>query len=44
MCRYLIQGRLTKIEQLKEFNLGGYWFDEAASDEHELVFKRDISE
>lgn len=44
MCRYLIQGRLTKLEQLKEFNLGGYWFDEAASDEHELVFKRDISE
>ena len=44
MCRYLIQNRLTDIEQLKEFDLGGYWFDSASSTETEFVFKRDINE
>ena len=44
MCRYLIQNRLTEIEQLKEFDLGGYWFDSASSTETEFVFKRDINE
>lgn len=44
MCRYLIQNRLTHIEQLKDFNLGGYWFDEASSNEKELVFKREHHE
>ena len=44
MCRYMIQNRLTTIEQLKSFDLGGYWFDATSSDEYELVFKRDISE
>ena len=44
MCRYLIQNRLTEIGQLKEFDLGGYWFDSASSTETEFVFKRDINE
>ena len=44
MCRYLIQNRLTEIEQLKEFDLGGYWFDSTLSTETEFVFKRDINE
>ncbi|GJH41936.1 peroxide stress protein YaaA [Pasteurella canis] len=44
MCRYIIQNRLTEIEQLKEFDLGGYWFDAASSSETELVFKRDLVE
>ena len=44
MCRYLIQNRLTDIEQLKEFDLGGYWFDSTSSTETEFVFKRDINE
>ena len=44
MCRYLIQNRLTEIEQLKEFDLGGYWFDSTSSTETEFVFKRDINE
>ena len=44
MCRYLIQNRLTDIEQLKEFDLGGYWFDSASSTETEFIFKRDINE
>ena len=44
MCRYLIQNCLTEIEQLKEFDLGGYWFDSVSSTETEFVFKRDINE
>lgn len=44
MCRYLIQNQLTNVEQLKEFDLGGYWFDEAASTATEFVFKRDHDE
>ncbi|WP_040975506.1 peroxide stress protein YaaA [Necropsobacter massiliensis] len=44
MCRYIIQNRLTEIEQLKAFDLGGYWFDSAASSDNELVFKRDLRE
>lgn len=44
MCRYMIQQRLTEVEQLKAFDLGGYWFDEAASSRNEWVFKRDHHE
>ena len=34
------QNRLTRSEQLVDFNLEGYAFDEAASQGNELVFKR----
>ena len=44
MCRYIIQNRLTQIDQLKAFDLGGYWFDETSSTATEFVFKRDLSE
>lgn len=44
MCRYMIQNRLNEVEQLKEFDLSGYWFDKYASTEHEFVFKRDSDE
>jgi len=44
MCRYLIQNRISDVEQLKEFDLGGYWFDSAASTKTEFVFKRDLAE
>lgn len=44
MCRYMIQNRLTEIEQLKAFDLAGYWFDETSSTTNELVFKRDVKE
>ena len=44
MCRYMIQNRLTQVEQLKDFDLNGYWFDETASTEKEFVFKRDHNE
>lgn len=40
MSRYIIENRLTKPEQLTGFNLEGYFFDEAASGDGELVFKR----
>ena len=35
---------LERVEQLKEFDLGGYWFDATSSTEKEFVFKRDINE
>ncbi|MBF1220481.1 MAG: peroxide stress protein YaaA [Haemophilus parainfluenzae] len=44
MCGFIIQNRLERVEQLKEFDLGGYWFDSASSTEKEFVFKRDINE
>ena len=44
MCRYIIQNRLTEVEQLKQFDLGGYRFDEMASSEQEFIFKRDLTE
>ncbi|WP_439259088.1 peroxide stress protein YaaA [Lonepinella sp. BR2930] len=44
MCRYMIQHRLTQAEQLKHFDLGGYWFDETASQSNEWVFRRDLGE
>ena len=44
MCRFIIQNRLERVEQLKEFDLGGYWFDATSSAEKEFVFKRDINE
>ncbi|OOF58437.1 peroxide stress protein YaaA [Rodentibacter genomosp. 2] len=44
MCRYMIQNCLTHVDQLKEFDLGGYWFDPTASTENEFVFKRDHDE
>lgn len=38
---FIIQNRLERVEQLKEFDLGGYWFDATSSTEKEFVFKRD---
>jgi len=40
MCRYIIRNRLTSPEQLTAFDSEGYFFDGAASDGQELVFKR----
>lgn len=40
MSRYIIKNRLTHPEQLTGFNSDGYFFDDAASGEQELVFKR----
>ncbi|KHS96152.1 hypothetical protein RC90_15740 [Pectobacterium brasiliense] len=40
MSRFIIQNRLTQPEQLKAFNLEGYFFEAADSSANELVFKR----
>ncbi|MEW5558897.1 peroxide stress protein YaaA [Enterobacter asburiae] len=40
MSRYIIENRLTTVEQLKGFDSEGYFFDEDASTHEELVFKR----
>ncbi|HFZ8994971.1 TPA: peroxide stress protein YaaA [Citrobacter freundii] len=40
MSRYIIENRLTKPEQLTAFNSEGYYYDETASAQGELVFKR----
>ncbi|MFK3660714.1 peroxide stress protein YaaA [Scandinavium sp. NPDC088450] len=40
MSRYIIENRLTTVEALKSFDSEGYFFDEAASSDVELVFKR----
>ena len=44
MCRYLIENRITKLEDLKNFDLSGYYFVEAESTNNEWVFKRDHQE
>ncbi len=40
MSRFIIQNKLTKTEQLSDFNLEGYQFDESQSKGNELVFTR----
>ena len=40
MARYIIQQRLTDVEQLKEFNLDGYVFQADESSHNKLVFYR----
>ena len=40
MSRFIIKNRLTDAQQLMDFNLEGYQFDESASSGSELVFKR----
>ncbi|AWH88145.1 peroxide stress protein YaaA [Limnobaculum parvum] len=40
MSRFIIKNQLTRPEQLVDFDLEGYQFDETASQGNELVFKR----
>ncbi|MDR0807025.1 MAG: peroxide stress protein YaaA [Enterobacteriaceae bacterium] len=40
MSRFIIKNRLTRPEQLVDFDLDGYQFDEANSRGNELVFRR----
>ncbi|QCJ68964.1 peroxide stress protein YaaA [Providencia heimbachae] len=40
MSRFIIQNKLTKTEQLSDFNLDGYQFDENQSKGNELIFTR----
>lgn len=41
MCRYAIQNRITQAEDLKGFNLDGYYFSEDQSDSNNWIFLRD---
>ena len=41
MCRYAIQNRISDAEDLKGFNLDGYYFSEDQSDNNNWVFLRD---
>ncbi|WP_286715124.1 peroxide stress protein YaaA [Marinobacter sp. tcs-11] len=41
MCRYAIQNRITQADDLKGFNLEGYYFSEDQSDNNNWVFLRD---
>jgi cytoplasmic iron level regulating protein YaaA (DUF328/UPF0246 family) len=41
MSRYIIKNRLTHAEQLKEFNLGGYYFNDRLTKDRQWVFTRD---
>lgn len=41
MCRYAIQNRITQAEDLKGFDLDGYYFSGEQSDQNTWVFLRD---
>ncbi|WP_336936943.1 peroxide stress protein YaaA [Acinetobacter modestus] len=41
MARYLIENKLSQVEQLKAFDSEGYYFYAESSSDKELVFKRD---
>ncbi|MEL0630613.1 peroxide stress protein YaaA [Psychromonas aquatilis] len=41
MARYIMENEITDLEQLKAFNIAGYYFVEAASTKTDLVFQRD---
>lgn len=41
IARYLIENKLSQVEQLKAFDSEGYYFDAESSSDKELVFKRD---
>ena len=41
MVRYAAERRITRAEELKQFDYEGYIYNEAASTEKEWVFLRD---
>jgi len=40
MARYIIENQLSTVADLKDFDYGGYAFDESSSSETDYVFKR----
>lgn len=40
MSRFIIKNRLTQVEQLKDFDLEGYFFAGTGTNDNELIFKR----
>lgn len=41
MANYIVQNRISDWEELKDFNLAGYYFDPIRSTEQKFVFLRD---
>jgi cytoplasmic iron level regulating protein YaaA (DUF328/UPF0246 family) len=41
MARYIIDNRISTVEELKGFDVAGYYFDETESTATQLVFKRE---
>ena len=41
MARYILENEITEIEQLKTFDVDGYYFVSADSSDTDLVFYRD---
>jgi cytoplasmic iron level regulating protein YaaA (DUF328/UPF0246 family) len=41
MANFIIQHRINATDELKEFNLAGYYLDEEGSDDKNLIFLRD---
>ncbi|MDG3088986.1 peroxide stress protein YaaA [Vibrio hannami] len=41
MARYIIDNRVSSVEELTKFDVAGYYFDESESTATELVFKRE---
>jgi len=41
MSRFIIQNRIDNPDDLKDFHLGGYYFDQTASSTEQLTFLRD---
>lgn len=44
MARYAVLKRVTRVEQLKKFNLEGYAFEASASEPDRLVFRRKVQD
>jgi cytoplasmic iron level regulating protein YaaA (DUF328/UPF0246 family) len=44
MARFVVEGRLDRPEQLKDFAAEGYSFDKAASNDATYVFRRRIGD
>jgi cytoplasmic iron level regulating protein YaaA (DUF328/UPF0246 family) len=40
MARFIIQNQIVNLEEVKNFNLGGYAFSESLSTDKEWVFTR----
>ena len=40
MARYIIQNKLTSVEQIKDFDLAGYQYNDSLSQGNDWVFTR----
>ena len=40
MARYVVQNKINTVEEVKDFDLDGYTYNEVLSNENELVFTR----